>query len=71
MFDHVARLKEFIRCDSVSADPAFAPGMERARTFVAGMLRDLGMRVEILPTAREPVVIAERAGDPAWPLRPL
>lgn len=67
MFDHVARLMEYIRCDSVSADPAFAPGMRRAREYVAAMLRELGMKAEIVPTAREPVVLARREGDPRWP----
>jgi hypothetical protein len=26
MFDHVEKLKEYVRCASVSADPQFAPG---------------------------------------------
>lgn len=67
MFDHVAKLKEFIRCASVSADPAFETGMVQAREFVAAMLRELGMAVEIVPTAKQPVVLAHRAGPAAWP----
>ncbi|MBE2214245.1 MAG: M20/M25/M40 family metallo-hydrolase [Opitutaceae bacterium] len=67
MFDHVAKLKEYIRCDSVSADPAFAPGMQRCREFVAGMLRELGLKVEIVPTEKQPIVMARREGPASWP----
>lgn len=67
MFDHLAKLKDYIRCDSVSADPAFAPGMERCREFVAAMLRELGLEVEIVPTAKQPIVMARRGGPASWP----
>ena len=67
MFDHVAKLKDYIRCDSVSADPAFAPGMARARDFVAGMLGELGMKVEVVPTAKHPIIFGHRAGEANWP----
>jgi len=67
MFDHVAKLKEYIRCESVSADPAFAPGMQRCREFVAAMLRELGLAVEIVPTAKQPIVLAHRDGPATWP----
>lgn len=68
MFDPVEKLKEYIRCASISADPMAGAGMEAARQFVAALLREhLGMRVTIVPTAKEPVVLGKRDGDPAWP----
>ncbi len=67
MFDPIEKLREYVRCASVSADPAYAEGMGRARDFVAGLLRELGMRVEVVPTARHPIVFGERDGDPSWP----
>lgn len=67
MFDHVSKLKEYVRCDSVSADSAFAQGMKRARGFVAETLKELGMKVEIVPTAGQPVVLGTRGGDASWP----
>ncbi len=67
MFDHVEKLKEYVRCASVSADPQFAPGMKQAREFIAGLLRENGFAVEIVPTAKHPLVLASRGGDPKWP----
>ncbi len=67
MFDHVAKLKEYIRCESVSADPAFAPGMQRCREFVAATLREIGLKVELVATEKEPIVLARRDGPAAWP----
>lgn len=67
MFDPVAKLKEYIRHPSVSADPAFAEGMQGAREFVGGLLTDLGFAVEYVPTALHPVVVAKRDGEASWP----
>ena len=38
MFDHVEKLKEFIRHQSVSADSKFRDGMKGAQEFVSGLL---------------------------------
>jgi acetylornithine deacetylase/succinyl-diaminopimelate desuccinylase-like protein len=67
MFDPVEKLKEFIRHPSVSTDPKFQDGMRGAQEFVVGLLSGLGFGVEAVPTARHPVILAERRGDPAWP----
>lgn len=67
MFDHITKLKDYVRCDSVSADSAFAAGMERARDFVAATLRGLGMKTEIVTTSGQPVVLGHRGGDTSWP----
>lgn len=67
MFDHVQTLQDYVRCDSVSADPAFSGGMQQAREFVASLLAKLGMKTEIISTAGQPVVLGRREGDASWP----
>lgn len=67
MFDPVEKLKEYIACPSVSADRAYAAGMEQARQCLAGALRECGLQVQIVPTAREPMVLGVRSGPPDWP----
>ncbi|HTB80799.1 MAG TPA: M20/M25/M40 family metallo-hydrolase [Opitutaceae bacterium] len=67
MFDPVEKLKEFIRHPSVSADPKFKEGMRGAREFVAGLLREMGFAVEIVPTKLHPIILARRGGDERWP----
>src|SRR3990172_6186251 len=57
------RLVEFLRIPSVSTSPERVPEMARAAAWVAAQLRDLGFpRVEVLPTARHPVVYGEQLG---------
>lgn len=67
MFDAIEKLKEYISYQSVSADSAFKEGMLQTRDFVAGMLTDIGLSVEIVDTKKHPVVMARRTGDPSWP----
>lgn len=67
MFDAIEKLKEYIGYQSVSADSAYKDGMGKTRDFVAKMLGDLGLSVEIVNTKKHPVVMARRTGDPAWP----
>ncbi|MDE3084840.1 MAG: M20/M25/M40 family metallo-hydrolase, partial [Verrucomicrobiota bacterium] len=67
MFDPVEKLKEFVRHPSVSTDPKFAAGMRGAREFAAGLLREIGFAVEIVPTALHPVILARRGGPAEWP----
>ncbi len=67
MFDPVEKLKEFIAFPSVSTDSSQKAGMRGAQEFVSGLLRSLGFKVEVVPTALHPVVLAERPGDPSWP----
>jgi acetylornithine deacetylase/succinyl-diaminopimelate desuccinylase-like protein len=67
MFDPVEKLKEFVRHPSVSADPKFKEGMKGAREFVAGLLREMGFAVEIVPTKLHPIILARRGGDEHWP----
>lgn len=67
MFDPIEAIKDFVRHPSVSTDPQFAAGMEGARNYVVGLLREMGLDVEIIPTPLHPVVLAKRLGNPEWP----
>lgn len=67
MFDPIEKLKEYVRHASVSADPQFKDGMVGAQKFVAGLLKDIGFAVEVVPTGLHPVIVAKRGDNPAWP----
>ncbi|MFZ9745102.1 MAG: dipeptidase [Opitutaceae bacterium] len=67
MFDPVAKLQEFIRHPSVSADSRFRAGMQGAQEFIAGLLGSIGFQVEVVRTDLHPIVLAHRGGDPRWP----
>lgn len=67
MFDPVEKLKEFIRHQSVSADPAFAAGMQGAQGFLNDLFTSIGFEVEIVKTDLHPIILARREGNPDWP----
>lgn len=67
MFDPVEKLKEFIRHQSVSADPKFKDGMRGAQEFVSQLLGSLGFNVEVVKTELHPIIFAQRGGDASWP----
>ena len=67
MFDPIEKLKEYVRHASVSADPQFKTGMVGAQQFVAGLLKEMGFAVEVVPTSLHPVLVAKRGDNPAWP----
>jgi acetylornithine deacetylase/succinyl-diaminopimelate desuccinylase-like protein len=67
MFDPVAKLKEFIRCQSVSTDSKYKAGMKSAQEFVSGLLGSLGFKVDVVPTDLHPIIFAQRGGDKSWP----
>jgi acetylornithine deacetylase/succinyl-diaminopimelate desuccinylase-like protein len=67
MFDPVAKLQEFIRYPSVSADSRFRAGMQGAQEFISGLLGSIGFEVEVVRTDLHPIVLAHRGGDPRWP----
>jgi acetylornithine deacetylase/succinyl-diaminopimelate desuccinylase-like protein len=67
MFDPVEKLKEFIRHPSVSADSQFREGMKGAQQFVSELLGSMGFKVEVVPTALHPIILASRGDNPAWP----
>jgi acetylornithine deacetylase/succinyl-diaminopimelate desuccinylase-like protein len=57
-----AELCEFLRIPSVSADPARKPDMTQAANWVADQFRRLEFpKVEVIPTAGHPIVLAQSA----------
>jgi len=67
MFDHVEKLKEFIRHPSISTDSNSRDGMRGAREFLVGLLGGMGFQVEVVQTAMHPIILAERPGEASWP----
>jgi len=64
----VAELIEFAAIPSVSTDSAYADGMAAAAEWVAAHLQSAGIqKVQILPTARHPVVYGEWLDAPGAP----
>src|ERR1022692_4278987 len=61
-------LKEFLRIPSISTLPEHRDDIERAARFVADSLRHVGMEnVEIVPTAKHPLVYADWMHAPGKP----
>ena len=61
-------LKTFLRIPSISTLPEHTGDIQRAAEFVAGSLRSIGMEnVEIIPTARHPLVYADWLHAPGKP----
>src|SRR6185312_5251249 len=61
-------LKDFIRIPSISTLPEHAPDVARAAQFVADSLQRAGMEnVEIIPTAKHPLVYADWLHAPGKP----
>ena len=55
--------QDFLRIPSISTDPAHAHDIQAAAAWVADRLRAMGIsRVEVMPTARHPVVFGEWLG---------
>ena len=52
----VEQLCDFLRIQSVSADSAFKPEMQKGAEFVRDQLTDAGLDVEIIETAGHPIV---------------
>lgn len=57
-----ARLMEWLRIPSISAQPQHAPDCARAGEWLAAQFRGLGFTAELRPTARHPVVVAHHPG---------
>ena len=64
----LAELKDFVRIPSISTLPEHRPDIDRAAQFVAGALRKVGMEnVELIPTAKHPLVYGEWLHAPGEP----
>src|SRR5215470_7271160 len=55
------RLFAFLRIQSVTTDPAFAPHCRTAAEHVARDLASIGFAADVRPTAGHPVVVAKSA----------
>src|SRR5258708_39727205 len=61
-------LKNFLRIPSISTLPEHRGDIDRAAEFTAQSLRDVGMdHVEIIPTAKHPLVYADWLHAPGKP----
>jgi acetylornithine deacetylase/succinyl-diaminopimelate desuccinylase-like protein len=58
-----ARLFEFLRIPSISAQPDHAPDCQRAAEWAADHLRASGFTARIIPTGGHPVVVADHQGN--------
>ncbi|AWI10000.1 M20/M25/M40 family metallo-hydrolase [Ereboglobus luteus] len=69
MFNPVEKLKEFIRCASISTDSSAKAGMAAARDLVVDLLKSSGFKVDVvsIPSGVHPVIYAHRGGDESWP----
>ena len=61
------KLIEFAAIPSVSTDPAYADGMQRAAQWVLAQLREADIEARIVPTQGHPVVYGEWLGAPGKP----
>lgn len=67
MFDPIEKLKEYVRHASVSADSKFQGGMTGAQQFLTRLFTEMGLKVEAVPTALHPVIVAKRIVDRTSP----
>lgn len=64
----VSELAEFIRFPSVSAQPKHAADVRNCALWLCGHLRRIGLqRVQLVPTARHPLVLGEWRQDASLP----
>jgi acetylornithine deacetylase/succinyl-diaminopimelate desuccinylase-like protein len=67
MFDPVEKLKEYVRCQSVSTDSSFQTGMTQCQEFVTKILAEMNLEVEVIKTPLHPVILGKRKGPSDWP----
>ncbi len=64
--DHASQFEselfDLLKIPSVSTDPAFAPQVRQAAEWVAANFEAIGIKAEIIPTGRHPIVYAEWMG---------
>ncbi len=55
----VARLQEYVRIPSVSAQPSHVPDVHRCADWIAGRFRAGGLSTVVHPTRSNPIVVAQ------------
>lgn len=68
--DSIARLMDYLRIPSISADPAHEADCLRAAEWTHDMLKDMGFRVRYAKTPAHPVVIGHYVPDRVAPTTP-
>ena len=58
----LSELIELLKIPSISADPAYAEDVKRAADFIVDQFKSLNVdKVEVYPTAGNPIVYAEKS----------
>lgn len=65
--DPIQALLEYASYASVSTDPNYQIGMEKARKFVIDQLTSIGFDIEVIETPLHPLILASRIKNPDWP----
>jgi acetylornithine deacetylase/succinyl-diaminopimelate desuccinylase-like protein len=64
----LTELIELLKIPSISADPAYSSDVLHAADFLANQLKQIGIdKVEVCPTAGNPIVYGEKIIDPSYP----
>lgn len=64
----IGEWKEFLRFPSVSAQPEYDAACRQCALWLVGQLEHTGFKARLLETATNPVVFAERQGQPHAPI---
>lgn len=67
MFDFNETLAAWVNIPSVSTDPQFKDGINKAADYVKRIFQQIGLEVEQINTAGHPIILAERKGPDSWP----
>lgn len=65
--DPIKALLEYVSYASISTDPHYSEGMEKARNYVVDRLNEIGFNIELIPTPIHPIILASRIKNPQWP----
>lgn len=65
--DPIKELLEYVSYPSVSTDPNYQSGMEKARDYVINQLTKIGFDIELIETPLHPIILASRIKNPEWP----
>lgn len=65
--DPIKELLEYVSYPSVSTDPSYRDGMEKARDYVTRQLTNIGFDIELIETPLHPIILASRVKNPDWP----
>lgn len=60
-------LAALVRLQTVSSDPTNADAIQQCVAYCQTLLADFGFDVSVQDTGGNPIIYAERLGDPSWP----